>query len=626
MKKIILVGVSSIAMLVSLLMLITIPARVALSNKPSVDNLLLLIQDDLINDTSIKIWENVAREEGIHVTIQRDTEFLLPIHRKQYHYPGIILPDTMHTHVSPMLAVALKDYVQNGGKLFLVYDAGTRGKKGQWLRKGATFSNMLYFNYATKEEPYETGIVADEVGQTHSILREIGIPPGKCMVDEDETIIAPNDSFCAISTYMYGRIKYEHFATKPIQPQIPLLLTTPDHQFIAGMRPYGKGEILFVNMPLTKLYMNTDGMLLHAFLHYFATNMLQLPVLSAVPNGVGGIVLNLHAESQAALEAFPILNDLGLFQRGPTSIDITVGPDVRKLDDKKGIDLLHNSQGQHWVKYLSQLGHAIGSDGGWMHDYFGMHVNEGNQKQFKPFINKNFKVLEKVLGKQVLEYVPSMGNQPNWVTRFIVKHKLLAYYTTSNTGSAPTINFREGHLEPDSLWSFPCLPLGQFASLRDFGFANLSSEIVENWLSASSDFVSREHTTRLIYFHPDDIIYFKQYISSLKNWLRQTDKLMHANLFHWYSMVDIATFLNARKTVHWQVEKNKEHQIITATHATSLVNQTWIIAKNTCDKPMITRGKGRIHQDMRNWIVSADDVKLIQFRCLDATSMPQHKG
>lgn len=617
MKKTILVGVSLIAMLVTLTFLVFIPDKIVKSNIHSLDNLLLLIPALPKDKVFVQAWQNIAAEEGLHLEVQTVTEFLLPLHQKNIYYQGIILPDSLHARMTRTLAHTLKTYVKNGGQLFLVYDAGTRSPKGRVYKEGSLFKDALHFEYGVNSLGFERGVV----GNSKGILDDIGIPPGKCIVDTDSRVTIPNDVFCGISTYGYGTLAYSHFITKPIKEDIPLLLTTPDHQFIAGVRPYGFGRILFVNLPLTYLWFKTDSMLLHTFLHYFAKTMLDLPSLSPVPNGIGGLILNLHGESKDTSAAFPVLEKIGLFEQGPYSIDFTVGPDLDVPGDNKGFDILHDKDAQYWIKYLAKLGNSIGSDGGWMHNYFGTGVSDVNQHTFQVYIEMNNAAIEKVLSQKVLEYVPSMGNQPTWATNFLKREGFLGYYSTSNIGAAPTINFREGAFDSSDLWSFPCLPLGEHASLRDFGFAHLPVSDVTRWLVDSTDFVAANRTSRLIYFHPSDVLFFNQYLDSLKIWLNKTKGMHDTGNFQWYTMVDMAKFLNRRTGVYWQVHKKNGLKIIIATHSETLAHQSWLLGKKSCDKPVISMGGGSIREDKDTWIITAGHVKTLQFQCTEKTQV-----
>ncbi len=79
--------------------------------------------------------------------------------------------------------------------------------------------------------------------------------------------------------------------------------------------------MLFVNLPVGYLEGDTDGLPLHAFLKYFAAQVLSLPYLLSVPDGVGGLVLNWHVDSNAAIKALQAMESWNILRQGPYSID-----------------------------------------------------------------------------------------------------------------------------------------------------------------------------------------------------------------------------------------------------------------------------------------------------------------
>src|SRR5437660_1454634 len=92
--------------------------------------------------------------------------------------------------------------------------------------------------------------------------------------------------------YLYGELEYPSFQTTGEYHGKTLLQSTDG--LVAGENKHGAGRVLLVNLPLGYLTTRTDGMLLHSFLHYFAEDMLQMPHLANVPDGVGGVVMNWH--------------------------------------------------------------------------------------------------------------------------------------------------------------------------------------------------------------------------------------------------------------------------------------------------------------------------------------------
>jgi len=253
----------------------------------SMDTLLLITAVANPDPVLVRGWTNIAAELGLHLCVQTDSQFLSCQSADGSGFEkwrGIILPDQIHKQINPELVQRIKSYVHVGGQLMLVWDAGTKDNDGRFFKNGSIFSDLIGVNYGARLEgsvPTQLG----PVGHNKQALISLGIPPGKFVVaDQNETenfSFAKN--FCAISSYGYGALTYEYFTTKSIDSPLAedsMLLTTFDRQFIAGVRPFGQGKILFVNLPLSFLWVRTDAMLLHTFLHYFASEMLQLPILS----------------------------------------------------------------------------------------------------------------------------------------------------------------------------------------------------------------------------------------------------------------------------------------------------------------------------------------------------------
>ena len=206
---------------------------------------------------------------------------------------------------------------------------------------------------------------------------------------------------------------------------------------VAGRRKHEQGEVLFVNLPLGYLESRTDGLLLHSFLHYFANEILHLPYLASVPDGTGGLVLNWHIDAASALKPMIVLSKAGIFDHGPFSAHFTAGPDVDAFNDGKGLDVDHNPEAQQWIRTFEQRGYAIGSHGGWIHNYFGEHLTDDNEKDFEQYLIKNDQALEHVDGQPIREYSAPLGNHPQWVTRWLQKHGFVAYYFSGDTGFFP---------------------------------------------------------------------------------------------------------------------------------------------------------------------------------------------
>src|SRR5215471_10675600 len=98
--------------------------RDELHQSTSVDTVYLLIPDSAnVEDPLIQEWLDAAEEAGFHLQVVRDYKLLDPM--IQFQAAGLIVPDQVHGRANDALIGALRDYVDRGGKLMLVYDACT---------------------------------------------------------------------------------------------------------------------------------------------------------------------------------------------------------------------------------------------------------------------------------------------------------------------------------------------------------------------------------------------------------------------------------------------------------------------------------------------------------------------
>ena len=169
-----------------------------------------------------------------------------------------------------------------------------------------------------------------------------------------------------------------------------MLAASAEAGLVAGLHKVGRGQVLFVNLPLTDLKVaRTDVLPMHGFLRYFAHNVLQMAQLSAVPEGIAGLTLNWQLDSFAAQLPTIKLEKLGVLDDGPFSINMTTGPDAVNIGDGKGWNLDNNPVAQKILQRFAVKGHALGSHGGWNHDYYGLNANNTNANTFLPYLEKN---------------------------------------------------------------------------------------------------------------------------------------------------------------------------------------------------------------------------------------------
>jgi peptidoglycan/xylan/chitin deacetylase (PgdA/CDA1 family) len=591
-------------------------------DRSELDTIYLLLPDNIEPDNSmVNEWLDAAEEEGLHLALIHDSEFLNPM-REQGMIQGLIVPDLIHRTANGILIGALHDFVHRGGNLMVVYDACTWDLDNNYANVRSRLSDLVGVSYAMYDHLRTDSIYWSEVwGDSRSML-DLEVPPGKYVpatsgapyyavkqisakATPDE--FTPGNGDFLLSRYEYGDLKYPAFRTSPDFDGTVLLKSRAG--LAAGVRRDGGGHVMFVNIPLGYLESRTDGMLMHSFLRYFGVHLLSVPYLSSVPDGIGGLILNWHIDAKAMVGPLQKLIDAGVFNHGPFSVDLTAGPDVDHFDDGKGLNIGASPQADSLIKQLEERGHAIGSHGGWIHNYFGENVSDTNEKEFSKYLEMNLNSIQKVTGRSVTEYSAPMGNQPQWVSRWLEQRNVKAYYFAGDTGMSPTQVYRDNTKDGTTIWAFPILHLGRYASLEEMGFDSVDPRTVESWLTGVTSFVASERTARLVYTHPLGAL---RYLPVLQNLLVQTDRLAAQGRFRWYTMAHMADFLNARKRVHWSILQGAEGRaVLKATAPSTLLHQTWILPKSKYGQPRVQDGRADITADDNSWLIRGGDCNEI---------------
>ena len=281
-----------------------------------------------------------------------------------------------------------------------------------------------------------------------------------------------------------------------------------------------------------------------------------------------------------------------------------------RIGDREGFNIEHNPLSQQLIRRLSGQGHEIGSHGGWIHDYFAAHVDKDNPADLEKYLVWNKTALEKTTGKPVLEYSAPDGNQPQWVTAWLQSHGFLAYYFTGNSGMAPTQGYRDGLREGSDLWAFPIVHLNQSAAFEEMASEGYSGPEIEHWLEAVTDFAVEHHTVRLVYFHPPGIMEYRDLVDQ---WMEHTGRLRTEGRYRWYTMTQLATFLNSRKLVAWSTFQDGDHLSVKATHPVSLVHDTWRVPVASYSEPVVVQGSAQVVRDNDIWMVVAQEGKELRF-------------
>jgi hypothetical protein len=592
----------------------------------SADRLLLLVPDGTsLSDPRVTVWLDAGSEEGLHVVAVHDSEFLRPFFGES-ECAGVILPDSIHQQASDGFIATLHRFVAQGGKLMLVYDADTFSLNNRYAAGRSRLSDLAGVDYALYDTLGDKTTQWSNVTGTNAIVRQMEIPPGKYYPFSAETSDSTPASDASnqanvevqLRRYKYGDLEYPSFVTSGQYSGQVLFQSKAG--IVAGEHSYQAGSVLFVNLPLGYLKGNTDGLPMHAFLKYFAKHVLALPYLESVPDGVGGLVLNWHIDSNAAIKPLQEMNTWSLLQQGPYSIHITAGPDAMAIGDGRGFDVEHNRVSQELIRKYESLGYEVGSHGGWIHNYFASHVDKDDPKSLEQFLALNKNALEHATGKAVVEYSAPDGNQPVWVTQWLESHGFVAYYFTGDTGMGPTEGYRGGTREGHNIWAFPMLHLDRAAGFEEMTSEGYSDAEVGRWLGAITKFTADNQAARLIYFHPPGILPYQRIV---EKWLRQTARMRASGTFRWYTMTELANFLNTRTQVEWKVSIRGKLMSIRATHPESLEHATWHLPSAKFAEPRIIQGSAKVIRDQDAWIVVAGQGAMLQF---EAQDVDQSKG
>ena len=589
----------------------------------SADTISLLVPDSASeNDMLVQVWLDAAAEEGLHLDIVRDSALLDPMF--QLRSAGLIVPDQVHREANDALIGALHRYVEQGGKLMMVYDACTWDLREHYASHASRLSDLAGVDYALYDRFGTDSIVSGNVWGTTAAMQALTIPPGAYMTQHTQMqssrlrrvalrsgTARPEDHQILVG-YLYGELDYPSFQTAGEFQGKALLQSTTG--LVAGEKQHGGGDVLFVNLPLSYLVTRTDGMLLHSFLRYFALDMLHEPYLASVPDGVGGLIMNWHIDAASAFKPLAVLRKAGIFDYGPFSIDFTAGPDVDEFHDGKGLNLKANPEARSWVQYLREQGDEIGSHGGWIHNYFGRNVSDSNQDSFQQYLLLNKTAVEAASAQPIGEYSAPMGNQPAWVTRWLEKNKVVGYYFSGDAGMGPTRVYRDKGRDSDRIWAFPILHFGTQACFEEMGMGSVPASDVRNWLLNITDFASQLHLARLVYSHPIGAI---GYINALQSWFEHADQLASNGQFRWYTMTQLADFLNARQEVTWNITRHGAGIQLTAEHSRTLQHQAWMLHDRQYEQPKIMEGSADVRDQDGYWIVAARDCKRLKLAVME---------
>ncbi|MFN3479040.1 MAG: polysaccharide deacetylase family protein [Thermodesulfovibrionales bacterium] len=542
-------------------------------------SVLLVYNPALIKDYSyiLKAYKSVLEEEGVpHDEINVNHLLSLKIDDIVLSKPVIIFPDGLTQILPEELRSWIKSYLLRGGNIAIIYDAGIRNIRGAF-RDEAMFSDIVRINYINynrlRENAYTLGYIRfDDRGD----MDFLQIPFGK--IEEGSLL----------GGYAYGKLEYpvarNELKGSISEDQIYAYVVAQEGERYPAVviRDYGKGKVLYVNLPLGHLKAYSDDLPLRAILRAFLFRVVKIPHLQNTHNGKGGLVINWHIDSNIEWKSIPLMLRNGyLMEDIEYSIHITAGDFRDKPGDNLGFDAC--GKGKSFVQTMMGYG-IIGSHGGWSHNYFSTHINNGkfSKRDIYRYIKKNNDCLESITGYKISEYAAPNGIHPQMVTKVLEKLGLISYYYAGDTGSAPNRTFLNKRMVSDRIVAFPIMPFGRSASLYEMKGAGKTEDEVKMWLIETVDYAIKNRTIRLIYSHPYDI---PNYPSALKSFLDYAERMQKDNKIEIKSMSYFARFLLRFLKTDYTLKIKDKKLIVSLKNPEGLDGITVALPKNVYKKP-----------------------------------------
>lgn len=537
-------------------------------------------------------------------------------------------------------------------------------KLREWLHLGQEDTSALrYARRNDKTSDAQKGHIKDvRVRSVDYVDAKFGADRASYTESSPSTGAAGDATLQVISGYAFGPLNYFSFVTTG-EYLGTAYLSSPEHGLVAGQRAWGSGQVLFVNIPLGSFKANgTDSAPIQGFLGQFAREVVGVATLSVQPKGRGGLIYNWHVDDgddlNTNVKAFLDMKteDSPLESAGPFSLHFTAGPDTIAFGDGTGIDLVNNKTSQENAKKLFKLKlkfkpnkdlmpskdeefiycgdndydyknaderskkraecakkgeslHAIGSHGGWIHDYWGAYA-ETMGPALTPLLQQNFAAIEAITGQRIREYSSPVGNTPTWAVNWIESRGVVAMYLVADVGSAMVRSYREGSRLTNKLWSSPVTPLGAYATWEEFDDFGIADSASGQWLLDLQSFVVNHRTNRMFYNHPPGVA---AHLTTVRVLESRANSLQSQGRFVWYTMTQLADFSQRRVETTWSATTSGATTVINASHPDRLDDITWLLPKARFDQPSIVQGNGKVSADPDNWVVSVQDGSQFRF-------------
>jgi hypothetical protein len=149
--------------------------------------------------------------------------------------------------------------------------------------------------------------------------------------------------------------------------------------------------------------------------------------------------------------------------------------------------------------------------------------------------------------------------------------------------------------------------MGKEASMEEMGFDDVPINVVHDWLFEVTDFSARHHAARLLYTHPFGA---ERFFGTLRNWLDYADATAAQGRFRWYTMTELAGFLDKREAVQWTLLRNSANKVtLRASHPKSLAHQTWVFPQDYYGNAKVVEGGASVRVQDGMILLAAGDCR-----------------
>ena len=515
---------------------------------------------------TLDVYCQLLDEEGFpYETVDaRSLEGLSPFALRRS-FSAIILPEGVNSGVSKAFAKLVEQYVASaGGKALIAFDAGTADEQGR-LRTEYLFSGCTGVSLARPE----TGGASNTGSQ--SIPGYFGpwvLPKSSPLRRYYEEGVLAGDTaklngFPAAQDYHFllDAVDAVPLAYGKEGPQRP-----EDAAMTAKYYPSG-GVAVYVNGKLGSLKVNgNNDFMMRDPLKYFLIEIARVPRLVSSPDGIGGLVLNIHICSGVYFKDLDrILKQDLLSKEIPFFFAVTAGPDCDAPGDQKGFDAENPEKGLPYLQQLKDYG-SIGAHGGWIHNYWAYHFAELSSQEKKEYIDKNFDALEKATGRAVREYAAPGGMHSLEVSDFIADRGVVAASIPTSFCSPPTHGWFDGKRE-DRFWLFGYTGTQYGMAFENMLAARRSPKNIEQDLFKIVDTVVEKREIRLFYSHPLSIASHPDMWRKIQGYVLAK---VHAGELSVRTAEQFADFLDRHSKAKPSVERTSDGFLLRARSSASL--------------------------------------------------------